>query len=131
MLPEMEIDRRLPVWHAFSDLFLDTELQADDYRGIAAALRASGYTPAELRAILADEVGPAFAFNLLDIAGEWSGWTEDSVREIMLRSLQSSARMPPLAWLKKRLCKRHVAEAWEKLEPHLDGETGRPTPGKI
>jgi hypothetical protein len=122
MRTELEIDRRLPVWHAFSDLFLDTELQADDYRRIAAALRSSGYTPAELRAILADEVGPAFSFNLLDIAGEWSGWTEQAVREIMLSSLQSSGRMPPLTWLKKLLLKRHLAEAWGRIEPRLDDE---------
>ena len=123
MRPEIQIDRRLPVWHAFSDLFLDTELQAEDYRRIAAALRASGYTRAELRAILVDEVGPAFAFNLLDIAGEWSGWTEDAVREIMVRSLQSGARISPLTWLKKRFSRRHVAEAWATIEAHLDGET--------
>jgi hypothetical protein len=119
MRPEVQIDRRLPVWSAFSELFLDTELQADDYRRIVAALRASGYAPAELRAILADEVGPAFLFNLLDVAGEWSGWSEDEVREIMLRSLRSGNRMPALAWLKRRLCRRHIAEAWEKIEALL------------
>lgn len=114
-----------------SDLFLDTELHADDFRRITAALRASGYTPAELRAILADEVGPAFVFNLLDVAGEWSGWTEDAVKEIMIHSLRSSNRMPPLTWLKRRLCKRHIAEAGKKIEALLDDETGWPGPGDM
>ncbi|WP_176538975.1 hypothetical protein [Rhizobium sp. J15] len=43
-----EVQRRLPVWHAMSDLFLDTELQARDYRRIAKVLAGSAYSRAEL-----------------------------------------------------------------------------------
>lgn len=32
-----EVEKKLPVRHAISDLFLDTELQAKDYRRIAMA----------------------------------------------------------------------------------------------
>jgi hypothetical protein len=119
MLTEAEIELRLPIWHAFSDLFLDTELQPHDYERIAASLRSSAFEPAELRAILEQEVAPAFVFNLLDVAGEWSRWTEEEVRDIMLRSLYSGGGGPPVPWLKRRLYRRHIAEEWAKIEPLL------------
>lgn len=121
MLAGPDIEWRLPVWHAFSDLFLDTELQAEDYRRIAAILRASGRPPAELRAILADEVAPAFMGNLVGVAGEWTSWSEAEVRAIMLRSLQRS--WSPLPWLMKRASRPLVADAWSRIEPLLNSGT--------
>src|SRR5687767_5097563 len=121
MLTDAEVDRRLPVWHALSDLFLDTELQPEDYRRIAAKLRASAYSPAILRTIFMDEVAPAFVFNLLDVAGEWTGWSEEEVRDIMLGSLRRRSRLSPLKWLKKRACGRYLAQEWARIEPLLDG----------
>jgi hypothetical protein len=119
VLSASEIESRLPVWHALSDLFLDTELQAEDYRRIGAALRASGFGREALRTILEDEVAPAFMFNLLDLAGEWLSWDPDEVREIMLRQLRSGAGRPRLSWLKKRIHRRHISEEWAKLEALL------------
>lgn len=118
MLTETEIERRLPVWHALAGLFLDTELQPDEYRRIAERLKASGYDRAKLRAILEDEVAPAFVFNLLDVAGEWSGWRVDDVREIMLRSLRG-ARPPLLRRLNQSLFRSHIADEWSKLDALL------------
>ena len=120
MLTELEVAGRLPVWHALADLFLDTELEPADDRRIAATLRASGLPPGALRTILEEEVAPAFAFNLLAVAGEWAGWSEEEVRAIMLRSLRSGRRLPPLNWLKKRLARRHAAEAWARIAPLLE-----------
>ena len=96
MLSGVEIERRVPVWHALSDLFLDTELQAEDYRRMADVLRRSGHSPGELRAILQEEVAPIFFVNLLSVAGEWAGWSEDDVREIMLTSLPRRRKSPPM-----------------------------------
>ena len=121
MIEEAEIERRLPVWHALSDLFLDTELQPRAYARIAAVLDNSGYSCSALRAIFEDEVAPAFVFNLLDVAGEWTPWSEDEVRQIMLRSVQSGSRLPPIDWVKRQLYGRHVAEEWAKLSPLLGG----------
>ncbi|HEY0621456.1 DUF7079 family protein [Sphingomonas sp.] len=85
---DAEIEKRLPVWHALSDVFLDTKLSDEDYTEIDAALRNSAYSRILLKEIFEDEVAPAFVTNLLDVAGEWTSWTEDEVREIMLRSLR-------------------------------------------
>ena len=109
----------MPVWHALSDLFLDTELQAEDYRRIAEKLRESGYSPAELRTMLEHEIAPAFAFNLLDVAGEWCSWSAEEVRHIMLRHLCTGGGPPPLPWLKPRLFRRYVAGEWAKIEALL------------
>jgi hypothetical protein len=40
-----EVERRLPLWVAFSDLFLDTELTESDYKFIAKRVLESGYSP--------------------------------------------------------------------------------------
>ena len=87
-LDEGEVARRLPVWSALSELFLDTELQPRDYRYIRDALAASGYPEAELRRILRAEVLPVFGGNMLSIAGEWAGWSDEGIREEVLAYLR-------------------------------------------
>jgi hypothetical protein len=121
MLSQSDIDRRSPVWHGLSQLFLDTELQSQDYESIARRLRASSYSAQELHGILQDEVAPAFASNLASIAGAWAGWSENTVRDIVVRSLQkrdrSIWRLLPLRWASRR----HVEAEWRKLAPLLAG----------
>ncbi len=115
MLTSSQIERRVPVWHALSDLFLDTELQPPDHERIAGALRRSGYSIVELRTILDEEVMPAFAFNLLAVAGEWVPWDEEEVRAIMLRSLQARRRPPLGRRLLKRIHRRYLDAEWAKI----------------
>ena len=107
------------MWQALSELFLDTELQPHDYRSIAERLHQSGYSPDELRAILENEVAPAFAPNLLSVAGEWTSWSEDEVRKIMLISLRSRFTRVIKGWIWRRLFGRHLAEEWAKIRPML------------
>jgi hypothetical protein len=117
-IASLDVQRRLPVWHALSDVFLDTELQARDYHRIARTLDISGYSLAELRSILEDEVAPAFASNLWSVTGEWAGWSENDVQTIMLKSL-SRRRLPLLSWLKWLMRRRHIEQEWEKIEQFL------------
>jgi hypothetical protein len=109
-----DIERRLPVWHALADLFLDTEQQDEDYRFIAGKLTASGYGKDELRRILDEEVAPAFAFNLFDIAGQWGCWTEEQVLDLVTRA-QGEWALFSLA--KRTLVRSHLDAEWAKLEP--------------
>ncbi|MNT04664.1 hypothetical protein D3C72_1392530 [compost metagenome] len=83
------VDERLPVWTALSDLFLDTELLGADIQRIAEVLAKSPYGVAEIADILRDEVLPAFAPNLLSLAGEWVPWSAAEVRGIMERSFRA------------------------------------------
>jgi hypothetical protein len=119
MLAEAEIEKKLPVWHVLSDVFLDTELQPEDYSRIAAALGNSGYSVSALKAIFEDEVAPAFVFNMLDVAGEWTSWNVHEVREIMLRSLRSDQKLPPMRWLARRIYGRYVRDEWQKISALL------------
>lgn len=114
-----DIARRLPVWHVFADLFLDTEQTAEDYGWMARKLNDSGYSRAELRRILDEEVAPAFAFNLFDIAGQWGCWSEEQVLDLVTRAQRERAAY---SLVKRRLVRSHVAAEWAKLEPLLAAE---------
>jgi hypothetical protein len=96
MLKPEEIERRVPVWTALSELFLDTQFDDATCRHVAEQLRGCGYSLGEVEQILRDEVAPAFFPNLL-VAGEWAGWTADQVRDIVLSHLKQEARVPRLA----------------------------------
>jgi hypothetical protein len=75
-LTDTELERRKPVWTAFSELWLDTELDDNDLQRIARIVQASGYAIAELRDIYLYEVAPVVSPNLLTVAGEWDGFDE-------------------------------------------------------
>ncbi len=111
-----DIERRLPVWHALSDLFLDTEQQDEDYRYIARMLNESGYSRDELRRILDTEVAPAFAFNLFDILGHWGSWTRAQVLDLVTRTQDEYAAF---SLAKRTLVRSHLDAEWAKLEPLL------------
>ena len=76
ILTDTEFERRKPVWTAFSNFWLDTELQDSDLQRIARIAAASGYSVAELRDIYLYEVAPVVYHNLLMVAGEWAGFNE-------------------------------------------------------
>jgi hypothetical protein len=122
VLSAADVERRRPVWHALSELFLDTELQPDDYRLIAGVLRRSGLEPDALREILESEVAPAFKFNLMQIAGEWAPWTEQEAHDIVQKRLAAAERPRAGASLLKRPFKSYLDKEWEKIVPLLAGE---------
>ncbi|MBU2588002.1 MAG: hypothetical protein KJ872_07815 [Alphaproteobacteria bacterium] len=114
-LSDAEIARRLPVWTALSDVFLDTELDPQEYSHIADVIRQSGYAAGEAEAIFRDEVAPAFSVNLRSVAGEWQGWPEDYVRDRVL-----ARRGAMLAKLSSRLFHRSfLNEQWALIARHL------------
>ena len=110
MMPPETFAERMPVWAALSQLFFDTEQTEADIACIAGQLRQSPYNADELHRILRNEVAPAFSANLLSVAGEWAGWSEEDVREIMTHSLLRSRgirrffrpRIVPKEWARIR-----------------------------
>lgn len=80
-----QIERRLPLWTALADLFLDTDAMLS-VPYIARTIVEGGYDLEDAEAALRWEVRPAFYFNLLDVAGEWAGWHPDFVRERVLEA---------------------------------------------
>jgi hypothetical protein len=71
-------DAREAVWIAMADLFLDTDVRMW-YSHLARRLAAAPFTADELRQILDGEVTPVLQGNLLDIAGEWAGFSDEWV----------------------------------------------------
>jgi len=112
-----EVARRLPVWTALSDLFLDQELQPGDYRHIASVIDHAGYSAAAAEDILRNEVAPAFVVNLWSVAGEWQGWPEDYVRERVLEKRGSN-----FAKVATRLFNNDLlVSEWAKVAVFLNG----------
>ena len=58
MLDEQQIQARLPLWQALSDLFLDTQLCDAFMEGIARIMDESGLTIEELWRVYSYEVAP-------------------------------------------------------------------------
>ena len=87
-----EIERRLPVWEAMSDLFLDTEITEDRYRYIARRVIESGYGKEEVERILWLEVFPVLESNLRNIVGEWAGFSRQWLRKNICISNEASER---------------------------------------
>jgi len=69
-----------------TEFYLDTELTDRDIAYVARTCAASPYSLAELDRIMFCEVGPAFAPNLLSMAGEWAGWREEFIKERILQT---------------------------------------------
>ncbi|QJU58001.1 hypothetical protein HL653_09505 [Sphingomonas sp. AP4-R1] len=113
------MDERLPVWTALSELFLDTELQEDDIARIVAVLARSPYSSREVEAILKNEVSPAFAANLLSIAGEWQPWPEAQVREIMERSIRMALSTNFFDRIRSSLKRRIIPPEWHRIAVQL------------
>lgn len=106
-----ETERRLPLWIAFSDLFLDSEPTRSTYQNIACTIIDRGIQPDDAEAILREDVAPAFWTNMLAPAGEWQGWEDGMVRERVIRSRRSPISRFG-AWL---FCRRIVDEEWAKV----------------
>ena len=97
---------RYRAWEAFSQLFLDTELDDADYMRLAADLAATPYTIDQLRHIVQYEVAPVCGPNLLAVAGAWDGFDRDWLIERCGR-FQKANQKPRLAGI--------PIEWWQKI----------------
>ncbi|KAI1907637.1 hypothetical protein LOZ61_004764 [Ophidiomyces ophidiicola] len=80
---------------ALSRLFLNTQFLTDDYNDIAAALRPLDMSLESLDHVLRHDLFPILYPNLLEVAGEWTGFDED--------------------WLLKEVeCRRRFRDSWVK-----------------
>ncbi len=106
------VSPRLAAQTVLANLFLDTWYNNHDIRWIAGGLRATGLSVAELEQILRRDVAPAFAGNLIALAGEWQPWSADEVAQIM-------TRRPPLSGLLGRAGWRMVRADWTRVRALL------------
>ncbi|PZQ17427.1 MAG: hypothetical protein DI564_06385 [Rhodanobacter denitrificans] len=108
-----DVALREPVWQAYARLYLDADYRRE-LRAAAREAAASGYTEAELRAILLHEVHPVLRSNLVATAGVWDGFDPAWLRARILRR----ARRP--RWLRLDRCMRaHAEHLWRLLAPRI------------
>lgn len=72
----MNIEERLKIWRALSDLFLDTEIEDSTLKYIARTVSESEFSLSEVEDILWYEVYPVLESNLRGVAGVWEGWSD-------------------------------------------------------
>ncbi len=108
-MDQSEIKRRMPVWCALSDLFLDTELQAYGHRHTAEIIAQSGYSTKEAETILRNEVAPVFHLNLWSVAGEWTSWAEKDVEQMVVDRLDNPVWWQQISWLRELILNRYMA----------------------
>lgn len=116
-----DLENRLPLWKAMSDLFLDTEIDDVIYHSIAQICRESLYSWNECDYIFWEEVYPACIWNLLIVAGEWIYFDEEQLQEKILQREAIFSRVP---WRYFR-CRVHlmrsmVADDWEKVKMYYE-----------
>ena len=102
-----------------ADLFLDTAyLEIAGADRVASRIRDSGFSTSQLRDIFRDEVGPAFSFNLLEIAGEWAAWDLGFVRDRVLL-MMSTPHKRASGRIQYWLIGRRIYRDWLKVEAAL------------
>lgn len=116
---DKELERRLPVWCALAELFLDTELQSADFTRIAIVISNAGLSAGEAKKILEDEVAPVFMPNMLGAAGEWAGWSVDFVRERIMAHLNAGALQRGVAKFRARQHRTLYISAWKDVARQL------------
>jgi hypothetical protein len=115
--------RRQPVWKAFSELFLDTQLEDRDIRRIAGIAADSGYTVEELHDIYLLEVAPAVGRNLRSIAGEWAGFTEEWLyAQCAGRANRRTPFVSFRAFIHRRFCRSDYCNQtdWNRVVQRID-----------
>lgn len=112
---------RAPVWEALSDFWLDTELQDFQVDRIARVIAASPYSIEEVIAIHNYEVAPAVSANLINIAGEWSGFDSEWLNA---RCRHFASRRQSI-WFKSRIALQlpfqwiFTVRLWSQLIPRV------------
>lgn len=119
MLSEKETEERKPLWLGMSELWLDTELDEDDFRRIAGILSESDFSLDELNYIYHNEVVPVVHNNLLCSAGEWVSFDEDWLTEQIVSRLQTESFWRKLIFqFKYRL--RFSSKQWRRILRYVD-----------
>lgn len=103
---------RRRVWEAMSELYLDTDIDAEVLARVAEAVARSPYSLAELERILRHEVHPVLVSNLYSVAGVWSGFD----RDWLAGSIDAYLRRPwPVRWWRSRVMRAHAVVLWHRL----------------
>lgn len=107
-----EESRKVAVWVAMADHFLDTETRQDMPRTALRCVEV-GLTASDARSIWRLQVTPAVGFNLYCVAGEWAYWDRDWLLS-RIRRTPRLGRLDPRSWFGAAWSIGGVCEAIER-----------------
>lgn len=120
MLPIAEDERRVAVWVAMADHFLDTETRHDIPLTAMSCVRA-GLSTRDARYVWQYEVSRAVGFNVWDMAGEWAAWDRDwLVARIERLRKRWDNRSGTFRWLRYRIRVHLMHDVWLSIERCMD-----------
>ncbi len=113
----MSENRRKIIWSAFSELWLDNEIDQSDLERIAQIMKESNYSLIELKSIYQHEVAPVVYHNLLGVAGVWGGFDESWLFEEIQRHISKKKFCSKFYfYLKKPIMFYATKQHWATLE---------------
>jgi hypothetical protein len=120
MLTEEEIEQRKPLWEAFSEVWLDTELQNYDFENIVDLMLDSKLSIETLNIIFESEVAPVVYKNLFSAVGVWDGfdkvWLFEKIIENIHKQEQNALYRK---WINSRLgnllLTKMVQDDWKRI----------------
>ena len=117
------LEKRLPIWKALSDLFLDTELDQSDFKRAAGQLRDLEFTTPEIQEILWEEVFPALGDNLRIGTGEWSDFSAEWLQRRILNVMNGSERgMGSYGLITIEQTRKIIDDGWREICRYLSDE---------
>lgn len=117
MSKTLNIEERKPIWIALSNFYLDTELEEYVLKSIAKKIIESPYSLKKVKEINTYELFPVLHYNLISVAGVWTGFDEDWLTNSIIKSLSKRNKLKTIiikAYF--QINKRMFATYWEKLE---------------
>jgi len=102
-------EKRIKIWRALSDLFLDTEIDELTFKYIARSISESDLSLSEAEEILWYEVYPVLESNLRCVAGVWEGWSD----EWLLQNLPAPVR--PSAIHGESSIIKEIKQCWHQV----------------
>lgn len=125
----IEDPRRIEVWVAMADHFLDTETRQDVPLTALRCVQA-GLSTKEARLVWQYEVSPAVGFNGWLVAGEWACWGRDwLVRRIARLRNRWDRRPGTCRWLRYRIRVHFMHGVWVAIERCMDALLAVSSPG--
>jgi hypothetical protein len=120
MLTLNQISERKPLWQAFSDLWLDNELQNFEIDHIVSLMKQSGFNFDELERIFYCEVAPTVYKNTLSTTGEWAGFDSDWLFNSILENIKKQeSNFVHRLWVNssvgKYIMTKMVEDDWNKI----------------
>jgi hypothetical protein len=93
--PGDDIESTTPVWFALQDFFLDSDQYRDAITRayVIRVCAASPYSLQELDQILFGEAWSALSWNLASYAGQWDGWSRESLQKRVLEKCRGPSKL--------------------------------------